>query len=159
MLFRYFLSSDDRTRLRYLKLMHMGNLVLFSIMYLILFLMTYKYGFAPINSNGDWTPRGFEIVFICLSLVSLGLGICWTIFTGWEKRMEKTTLDIYKLQFYRRWFILIPLGFGIILRLIGSGWHIVFSLYVISILVYLSTYPTDKKCTRWLNERNPSSNY
>ena len=143
------LNSDDETILHLVRKGYLRMLIVIPIAFLILFYLTYNLGFAPAHKFGEWGLSGWELIFICPTVLMEILGIIWFRIIGWEKRDNKTALDLWNVEFVR--LIMISSGpvCGFILRFTGSGWHVVSSLFVLTILALIITFPTKNKINQW----------
>lgn len=143
------LNSDDRTILREVRNIFLRTIIFILAGCLFLFFFTYQFGFGPAHNASYFSLRGMEIVFICISIVFELLAVFWFKITGWEKRSNKTAIDLWSAESIPIILTIMSPVCGYILRITGSGWHVIFPLFFISILALIIIFPTKKKIARW----------
>jgi hypothetical protein len=138
-------DADDKTILRIVRNGHIRGIVFVLGTFLLLFLFTYRYGFAPAHEVGDWSLSSWELLFVCIGIILVFLGIFWFQLTRFEKHKNKTATDLWSIEFIRLAMIFSAPVCGYILRITGSGWHIISALFLLSIFALAVTFPTINK--------------
>lgn len=138
------------------KIFHASLLSTVPIVLAILVLLP-GLGFIPVFASDDPALVIVEVVIGGFSLLCLAIGFYWPRLSRLFKTESRVNKEMFFGHIFRVSFFECLVAFGLILRILGSSWLVVLPFFVLASVMFILTFPTNKRLTEWRRSKEPTA--
>lgn len=135
------------------KAIHLA-VVLSMLLVLVLLAFIPRHGFVPVFDGNDFELQVAQIILTGSAMICLTVAFYWPRLARWDKVSSRTNTQVFQSHMVYRLSLMAAGGILVfVLRILGSGWYLVFPMALLTIVVLFFTFPTNKRWEEWQNQR------